>query len=73
MEYKKLLSAIEDRNISVRKLALMANITPQSLYAAIHGKSFFWPGWRRRIAEALGEEESALFPEVENDEKNQND
>lgn len=61
--YEKLKEELAVRNISKRKLALMAGITPQGLYGAINGHCEFWPNWRRKVASVLDMEEHELFGE----------
>ena len=73
MKYDKLKQVMQDRRISTRRLAIEAGIVPQSLYAALGGKVPFWPGWRQRVAEALGMDEAELFEEVTEHEADQND
>ena len=73
MKYDKLKQVMKDQRISTRRLAIEAGIVPQSLYAALSGKVTFWPGWRRRVAEALGMDEAELFEEVTEHEADQND
>lgn len=63
MNTDKLKKELERRNMSVRQLAIKAEIVPQALYAAINGRVNFWPGWKRRVAEALDMEVSELFGE----------
>lgn len=67
--YSKLKEEISKQNLTIRKVALKANIVPASLYAAINGNVKFWPGWRKRVAEALEVDEAEIFAEdKENDE-----
>lgn len=63
MKYEKLERVMQERRISTRRLAIEAGIVPQSLYAAFSGKVEFWPGWRKRVAEALDMDEAELFEE----------
>lgn len=64
MKYTKLRKVMQERGISTRRLAIDAGIVPQSLYAALGGTAPFWPGWRKRVAEALGMSEEELFEEA---------
>lgn len=59
--YEKLMEELERRGITRNKLAKMAGIASQSLYPALAGKSQMFPGWRKRIAEALDIPEEILF------------
>lgn len=61
----KLIKELENRNMNLRQLALAADIVPQSLYAAIHGRVYFWPGWKKRVAEVLNMSVEELFEEQE--------
>lgn len=71
--YQKLRDELWDRHLSVRQLALAAGMVPQSLYAAMSGRVPFWPGWRKRVAAALGMSEEDLFrEEVTRDDENPN-
>lgn len=60
--YKKLLTVIDEKGISRYRLAKMASITPQDLYAVFSGKRIMFPSWRKRICEALEMTEEELFP-----------
>ena len=66
--YEKLMREIESRGITRNKLAKMAGIASQSLYPALAGKSQMFPGWRKRIAEALDVPESVIFADEEDGE-----
>ncbi len=61
MKYQKLREELKERKMSVRQLALSAGIIPQALYAALNGRAEFWPGYKKRVAEALGIPEADLF------------
>lgn len=63
MNISRLRMELENRNMSVRQLAIKAGIVPQCLYAAIAGKVKFWPGWQERCADALEMDVSELFGE----------
>lgn len=67
-QYSALLREMESQNLTVRQLALKADIIPQNLYNAINGNMRFWPGWRSRVAEVLGVNEEDLFKGVDDDE-----
>ena len=63
MNNTKLIQELESRNMNLRQLALAADIVPQSLYAAVHGRVYFWPGWKKRVAETLDMSVEELFEE----------
>lgn len=67
----KLNKVLQERNISRRRLAIMACITPQSLYAAMAGNIPLYAGWRKRIADALEMSEQELFPDDEGSEEHE--
>ncbi|MFW6017022.1 MAG: helix-turn-helix domain-containing protein [bacterium] len=54
----------EKRNWSQFQLAKKANINQGDISQIENGKIFPYPGWRKRLAEALGVEEQYLFPEI---------
>lgn len=61
--YEKLKQAAHDSGISIGKLARMSDIAASDMYSAINGNKPMYPNWRKRIANALGIDESALFEE----------
>lgn len=54
----------EARGWSQLELARRARVAPQDISALETGKKYPFPGWRRRLAEALGVSEEEVFPEV---------
>lgn len=64
-QFGTLRQELQQREISVNKLALMSGIASSSLYAAMAGNVRFWPGWKKKIAAALEMEVRELFPEEE--------
>lgn len=50
--------------ISGEELARRAGISASDLSKVERGQRHAYPGWRRRIAEALDTPESELFPEA---------
>lgn len=50
------------KNLSKQKLSLLTGISPSNIYNIESGKVFPYPGWRKRLAEALGVPEETLFP-----------
>ena len=73
MSFDTFRAELQRRGLSVNKVALMAEITPSALYAALSGNVRFYPGWKKRVAEVLQMDERELFEEVTGDEANQND
>ncbi len=63
MSSVRLKKELEQRKMSVRQLALKSGIIPQALYAAINGKVEFWPGWKKKVADALELSVEDLFEE----------
>lgn len=59
----RLKEILEEKGISQRKLSIDAGIASQDVNQAINGKKPFFPGWRKRISDALGVPEEDLFPE----------
>jgi transcriptional regulator with XRE-family HTH domain len=49
--------------ISQLKLSYMANIAPGTISNIENGKIYVYPGWKKRISEALKIPESVLFPD----------
>ncbi len=49
--------------LSQLELSYMTRISPSAISLLEAGKQFPHPGWKTRIAKALGVEEAALFPE----------
>lgn len=73
MKYTALKNKIKEKNMSIREVAIKANIVPQGLYAAINGKCEFWPAWRKRVAEALEMPEAELFSADQGGDLNENE
>lgn len=62
----QLTAVRRQRNISMSELARRAGMGLPELSRIESGKLYPYPGWRRRIAEALGTEDpDSLFEEVE--------
>ena len=73
MSYETLRDAIQAHDTNVRRIAIQAGIASQDLYQAINGKKPFYPGWRKRVAEALEMSVEELFrEEVTRDDENSN-
>ena len=66
MAYEKLQEVTRKKGLSTLQLAMDSKISPSSLYAALNDKIPFYPGWKSRVADTLGEPIEMLFPEVEN-------
>jgi transcriptional regulator with XRE-family HTH domain len=60
----QLAEILYQRRISQAKLARMADMNLTDLNAMLHGRRPTFPGWRRRIAQALNMPESEVFPEI---------
>lgn len=59
------------RGLTQARLAALAGLHPAELSRIENGKIYPYPGWRRRLAEALGwpvEQADGLFEEVSEDE-----
>lgn len=67
--YDTLKTAIAKKQTTIRKIGLKTGIAPQDLYHAINGKKPFYPGWRKRVANALDIPEAELFPRGAENEK----
>lgn len=63
--FETLHAELKKRYLSVNKLAIISGITPSDLYCALSGKKPLYPGWRKRIAEALEMPVEELFSEEE--------
>lgn len=53
----------KEKGLTRWALAKKANLDPATLYKIERNQIFFYPGWRKRIAEALGVSEAELFEE----------
>lgn len=62
--YQKAKDRALHRYGSINRLALTIGVNSPDLYAAFNGSKPMYPKYRRLIAEALGEDEAALFGEV---------
>lgn len=56
------------RGLSQMQLCLLTGIHPSTLSRIENGQMYPYPGWRKRIAEALNMREEEIFPEVQADE-----
>lgn len=54
---------IKQKGLSQAKLSRIAEINQGDLCLVLNGKKPFYPGWRKRISEALGMSQEELFPE----------
>lgn len=52
----------EEKSFTQFKLAKLTDISPSDLSSIENGRAFPYPGWRRRIAEALELPEEEIFP-----------
>lgn len=55
------------QGLSQLELSARTRISPGVISNLENGKLFAYPGWRKRIAMALGVPEERIFPEVAND------
>ncbi|MGV8979919.1 helix-turn-helix transcriptional regulator [Clostridium sp.] len=53
----------EKRGLSKQKLSQLTGISPSNIYHIETAKTFPYPGWRKRLAEALSTSEENLFPQ----------
>ena len=51
------------KGLTIRQVAHSCNMASQSLTSAINGNIPFYQGWKRRVADALGESVEDLFSE----------
>ena len=65
MDYQRLRTEIVRQGLTVRQVALKADIIPSHLYACLNGTTKFWKGWQERIATVLGKSVEELFDEEE--------
>jgi len=63
--YKNFRRTLKERELSIYRVSQIAKIAPPDLYTALSGKKPLYPGWRKRIAEALDMPEEALFNDEE--------
>jgi transcriptional regulator with XRE-family HTH domain len=57
----KLREYMEQLGISQLELSRITKIAPTDLNQIVNGKRYCYPGWRKRISEALGVPENKLF------------
>ena len=65
MIYTELQKVIDERGISVMRLALELMIPPNNLYAALKGDIPMYPRYRKSISEFFNKPEEELFPGIE--------
>lgn len=53
----------KQRGLSQLTLAKLTNIAPSDISRIENGWLYPYPGWRKRLAKALGVTEAELFPE----------
>jgi len=51
-----------EKGLSQLKLAFLTGISPTDISRIENDVRKAYPGWRKRLAEALGESEATLFP-----------
>lgn len=54
MDYKKVNTLMKYKGFSKLRLSRETGIAPQDISSVLNGKRYCYPGWKRRIAEALG-------------------
>ncbi|MBI4333028.1 MAG: helix-turn-helix transcriptional regulator [Chloroflexi bacterium] len=59
----------QERGLSQFALGKLADITPTDISRIENGMIHPYPGWRKRLAEALGVPEKELFPEEAKNER----
>lgn len=69
--FEKLLETIDEQGISRYRLAKLAGITPQDMYAMLAGRRPLFPSWKERICKALNTSADELFPESERSEEHE--
>lgn len=57
----------EEKGLSQLQLSVKTEIAPGTISNLESGKIFAYPGWKKRISEALEISESELFPENESE------
>lgn len=60
------------RGLSQLELSVKTRIAPGIISNLENGKIYAYPGWRKRLAGALGVPESKLFPEVSDGDRKSN-
>ncbi len=55
----------EKKGISQLELARITRIAPANICNIENGRQYPYPGWRKRLSEALQVDEQELFPEVD--------
>lgn len=58
----RLRAVREAQGVSQLELAARSRVSPSAISNIETGKIFAYPGWRRRLAEALQVEEGEIFP-----------
>ena len=62
---QKLIKELKSRSMSVNRLSFICKIASSDLYSALSGKKPLYPGWKKRIADALEMSVEELFTEEE--------
>lgn len=65
MIYPKLEAVMNEKSVTRNKLSKLTGIAPTDIYGALNGDKKLFPGWKRRIADALGVSESDIFGDEE--------
>lgn len=64
--YSKLKEEMQRQHITGYKLSKLTGIACSDMYSALAGKRYMFDGWKKRIAAALEQPVSALFPDEDN-------
>jgi len=62
--FNRVRKARNNKKMTQFELSKKSNITQAALSQIENGKIYPYPGWRKRIAEALKKREYYLFPEI---------
>ena len=57
----------KQKGLSQLDLMRATGIAPTDISALERGRSYPWPGWRKKLAKVLDVSEEVLFPEVNKD------
>lgn len=65
MNVTTLKEKLQEKHMSVHRLALLSGISPSDLYGVLKGKKPLFPRWRKKICETLEITEESLLDEGE--------
>lgn len=63
MSNNKLREIRVDKGLSQLQLSILTEITPQAISNIENNKVYVYPGWKKRVAEALQVPEEEIFPD----------